>query len=63
MLFSLALFIEKKIEAGQKRVPQKQVRGVSIISLALNLAMLIVGAQYNSDEQCKLEVSQYIYIY
>ena len=50
------------MEAGQKRVPQKQVRGVSIISLALNLAMLIVGAQYNSDEQCKLEVSQYIYI-
>ena len=33
---------------------------VSIFSLVLHLAMLIVGVQYNSEEQCKLEVNKYI---
>ena len=32
----------------------------SFIGLALNLPMLIVGAQYNSEEDCKLEASEYI---
>ena len=35
--------------------------GVTITSLALHLSMLIVGAQYSSEEHCKLEASEYIY--
>ena len=35
--------------------------GVSIFTLILHLSMLIVGVQYNSEEHCKLEVSEYIY--
>ena len=48
--------------AGQTEAGKKAGIGVSIFSLALNLAMLIVGAQYNSVDHCKLEVSKYIYI-
>ena len=40
----------------------KHVASVSFTSLALNLSMLIVGAEYNSGEHCKLEASEYIYI-
>ena len=39
---------------------EKCVSGVTITSLALHLSMLIVGAEYNSEEQCKLEASEYI---
>ena len=39
----------------------KNVIGVSIFNLILHLSMLIVGVQYNSEEYCKLEVSEYIY--
>ena len=38
----------------------KHASVVSIISMALHLSMLIVGAQYNSEEHCKLEASEYI---
>ena len=37
------------------------VAGVITTSLALHLSMLIVGAQYSSEEHCKLEASEYIY--
>ena len=33
---------------------------VNFSGLALYLPMLIVGAQYNSEEDCKLEASEYI---
>ena len=35
--------------------------GVSIFGVALHLSMLIVGAQYSSEEQCNLEASEYMY--
>ena len=40
----------------------KNVIGVSIFNLILHLSMLIVGVQYNSEEYCKLEVSESEYI-
>ena len=42
------------------KVETKYVASVSFTSMALNLSMLIVGAVYNSKEQCKLEASEYI---
>ena len=38
----------------------KHIASVSFTSLALNLSMLIVGAEYNSEEHCKLEASEYM---
>ena len=40
----------------------KHVASVSFISLALNLSMLIVGAEYNGEEHCKLEASEYVHM-
>ena len=42
------------------QVETKHVASVSFTSLALNLAMLIVGAEYNGEEYCKLEASEYM---
>ena len=39
----------------------KYATGVSIFGVALHLSMLIVGAQYSSEEYCNLEASEYIY--
>ena len=39
----------------------KHATGVCIFGMALNLSMLIVGAQYSSEEDCKLEASEYMY--
>jgi len=35
---------------------------VSIISLVLNLSMLIVGAEYSSEEHCKLQAPMYLMV-
>ena len=43
------------------KVETKYVASVGFTSVALNLSMLIVGAEYNSEEYCKLEASEYIY--
>ena len=53
MVFSKS-FIERYVG------PWSLVMGVSIFNLILHLSMLIVGIQYNSEEYCKLEVSEYI---
>ena len=42
------------------KAEKKHVVSVSFTSLALNLAMLIVGAEYNGEEHCKLEASEYM---
>ena len=46
---------------AEKWPETKHVAGVIFTCLALNLSMLIVGAEYNSEEYCKLEASEYIY--
>ena len=43
------------------KVETKYVASVGFTSVALNLSMLIVGVEYNSEEYCKLEASEYIY--
>ena len=45
------------MENYQPKADSKEVRGVSITSLALYLSMLVVGALYQGEEHCKLEVS------
>ena len=40
----------------------KYFASVIITSLTLHLSMLIVGAQYSSEEHCKLEASEYMYL-
>ena len=44
-------FGEEEPEARQKR--QKQLVGVNFVSLALNIAMVVIGVQYNNEEDCR----------
>ena len=48
------------MENYQPKLDSKEVRGVSIFGLALYLSMLVVGALYQGQEHCKLDVSKYI---
>ena len=59
---ALACAFLDSLPAPQKatKAEKKHVAGVSFTSLALNLSMLIVGAEYNSEEHCKLEASEYM---
>jgi len=43
-------------------VEPKQVLSVSIFGVALHLSMLIVGAQYSSEEYCNLEAPMYLMV-
>jgi len=44
------------------KAEKSHVNGVIFTSLALHLSMLIVGAQYNSEEHCKLEAPMYLMV-
>ena len=43
----------------EQKAETKHATGVCTLLVALHLSMLIVGAQYNSEELCKLEASEY----
>ena len=44
-------FGQEEPEARQKR--QKQLVGVNFVNLALNIAMVVIGVQYNNEEDCR----------
>ena len=44
----------------ERKAETKHGAGVCTALVALHLSMLIVGAQYSSEEHCKLEASEYI---
>ena len=57
----IRMFRPSKEERALPKVETKHATGVSTLLIALHLSMLIVGAQYSSEEDCKLEASEYMY--